>query len=61
MTRREIEDAIELLIGALDAMDGDADCEPELDEPEDDSESQYATPWGDIDWQSADLFGGVAA
>jgi hypothetical protein len=43
MSRREIEDAIERLIGMLDAIDGDPDLELETDEDtHDDEPIEYA-------------------
>jgi hypothetical protein len=46
MRRSLIEAAIEALIDLLDSIDGDPDAEPEVEEPETDSEPLLAVPIG---------------
>lgn len=48
-TKKEISDAIELLIARLDAMDGD--CDFEEDEIEDDAAESGIADWDGLDEQ----------
>lgn len=43
--RAAIEGAIEALLVLLDSMDGDADCEPELDASADDAGEPLDATW----------------